>query len=154
VASSICLRATIFQNPEGTLWTHCISVLSYCGPLFTYGPRHIPKWSVGLFVTRNIKRFNTLILCFQNRSLHITKLFVSDWSAVETCRKYKCELLWCILICRTYIDTIYSVYFYRIKLFIHDTNKRTFDVYRNTIASTCFGVTPSIGSSTPRLETY
>jgi hypothetical protein len=24
VASSICLRATIFQNPEGTLWTHCI----------------------------------------------------------------------------------------------------------------------------------
>jgi hypothetical protein len=23
VASSICLRATIFQNPEGTLWTHC-----------------------------------------------------------------------------------------------------------------------------------
>jgi hypothetical protein len=26
VASSICLRATIFQNPEGTLWTHCILV--------------------------------------------------------------------------------------------------------------------------------
>jgi hypothetical protein len=24
VASSICLRATIFQNPDGTLWTHCI----------------------------------------------------------------------------------------------------------------------------------
>ena len=24
VASSILLRATIFQNPEGTLWTHCI----------------------------------------------------------------------------------------------------------------------------------
>jgi hypothetical protein len=24
VASSICLRATIFQNPEGTLWKHCI----------------------------------------------------------------------------------------------------------------------------------
>jgi hypothetical protein len=24
VASSICLRATIFQNPEWTLWTHCI----------------------------------------------------------------------------------------------------------------------------------
>jgi hypothetical protein len=24
VASSICLRATNFQNPEGTLWTHCI----------------------------------------------------------------------------------------------------------------------------------
>jgi hypothetical protein len=24
VASSICLRATICQNPEGTLWTHCI----------------------------------------------------------------------------------------------------------------------------------
>jgi hypothetical protein len=23
VASSICLRATIFQNPEGTLRTHC-----------------------------------------------------------------------------------------------------------------------------------
>jgi hypothetical protein len=23
MASSICLRATIFQNPEGTLWTHC-----------------------------------------------------------------------------------------------------------------------------------
>ena len=23
VASSICLRPTIFQNPEGTLWTHC-----------------------------------------------------------------------------------------------------------------------------------
>jgi hypothetical protein len=23
LASSICLRATIFQNPEGTLWTHC-----------------------------------------------------------------------------------------------------------------------------------
>jgi hypothetical protein len=24
IASSICLRATIFQNPEGTLWIHCI----------------------------------------------------------------------------------------------------------------------------------
>jgi hypothetical protein len=24
VASSICLRATIFQIPEGTLWTHCM----------------------------------------------------------------------------------------------------------------------------------
>jgi hypothetical protein len=24
VASSICLRATISQNPEWTLWTHCI----------------------------------------------------------------------------------------------------------------------------------
>jgi hypothetical protein len=24
VASSICLRATIFQNPEWILWTHCI----------------------------------------------------------------------------------------------------------------------------------
>jgi hypothetical protein len=24
VASSICLRATIFQNPGWTLWTHCI----------------------------------------------------------------------------------------------------------------------------------
>jgi hypothetical protein len=24
VASSICLRATVFQNPEGILWTHCI----------------------------------------------------------------------------------------------------------------------------------
>jgi hypothetical protein len=23
VAISICLRATIFENPEGTLWTHC-----------------------------------------------------------------------------------------------------------------------------------
>jgi hypothetical protein len=22
-ASSICLRSIIFQNPEGTLWTHC-----------------------------------------------------------------------------------------------------------------------------------
>jgi hypothetical protein len=28
VLSSICLRATIFQNPEGTLWTHCI-ITSY-----------------------------------------------------------------------------------------------------------------------------
>jgi hypothetical protein len=26
VASSICLRATVFQNPEGTLWTLCISL--------------------------------------------------------------------------------------------------------------------------------
>jgi hypothetical protein len=26
VASSICLRATIFQNPEWTLWTHCTSI--------------------------------------------------------------------------------------------------------------------------------
>ncbi|PNF41594.1 hypothetical protein B7P43_G11562 [Cryptotermes secundus] len=24
VASSICLRDTIIQNPDGTLWTHCI----------------------------------------------------------------------------------------------------------------------------------
>jgi hypothetical protein len=24
MVSSICLRATIFQNPEGTLWTHYI----------------------------------------------------------------------------------------------------------------------------------
>jgi hypothetical protein len=23
MVSSICLRATIFRNPEGTLWTHC-----------------------------------------------------------------------------------------------------------------------------------
>jgi hypothetical protein len=28
MASSICLRATIFQNPEGTLWTHCTSAPS------------------------------------------------------------------------------------------------------------------------------
>jgi hypothetical protein len=29
MASSICLRATIFQNPEGTLWSHgTILVLS------------------------------------------------------------------------------------------------------------------------------
>jgi hypothetical protein len=27
VASSICLRATIFQNPEGTLWTHCMYII-------------------------------------------------------------------------------------------------------------------------------
>jgi hypothetical protein len=27
VASSICLRATIFQNPEGSLWTFCIFTL-------------------------------------------------------------------------------------------------------------------------------
>jgi hypothetical protein len=26
MSSSICLRATIFQNPEGTLWTHCMSL--------------------------------------------------------------------------------------------------------------------------------
>jgi hypothetical protein len=25
MASSICLRATIFQNPEGTLWTNGIT---------------------------------------------------------------------------------------------------------------------------------
>jgi hypothetical protein len=30
VASSICLRATIFQNPEGTLWTHCILCYNSC----------------------------------------------------------------------------------------------------------------------------
>jgi hypothetical protein len=29
VASSICLRATIFQNSEGTLWTHCKIVHYY-----------------------------------------------------------------------------------------------------------------------------
>jgi hypothetical protein len=23
MANSICLRAKIFQNPEGTLWIHC-----------------------------------------------------------------------------------------------------------------------------------
>jgi hypothetical protein len=28
VATSICLRATIFQNPEWTLWTHCILLIS------------------------------------------------------------------------------------------------------------------------------
>jgi hypothetical protein len=27
MASSICLRGTILQNPEGTLWTHCTSVV-------------------------------------------------------------------------------------------------------------------------------
>jgi hypothetical protein len=26
MASLICLRATIFQNPEGILWTHCIGL--------------------------------------------------------------------------------------------------------------------------------
>jgi hypothetical protein len=30
VASSICLRATIFQNPEWALWTHCILLLRFC----------------------------------------------------------------------------------------------------------------------------
>jgi hypothetical protein len=25
MASSICLRVIIFQKPEGTLWTHCIT---------------------------------------------------------------------------------------------------------------------------------
>jgi hypothetical protein len=29
VASSICLRPTIFQNPDGTLWTHCIYFLPH-----------------------------------------------------------------------------------------------------------------------------
>jgi hypothetical protein len=29
VASSICLRATFFQNPEGTLWTHCTNEESF-----------------------------------------------------------------------------------------------------------------------------
>jgi hypothetical protein len=28
VASSIYLRATIFQNPEGTLWTHCTAAVN------------------------------------------------------------------------------------------------------------------------------
>jgi hypothetical protein len=27
MASSICLRTTILQNPEGTLWTHCTKLL-------------------------------------------------------------------------------------------------------------------------------
>jgi hypothetical protein len=28
VASPICLRVTIFQNPEGTLWTHGITAVA------------------------------------------------------------------------------------------------------------------------------
>jgi hypothetical protein len=32
VVSSICFRATIFQNPEGTLWTY--GIMSWCS---TYG---------------------------------------------------------------------------------------------------------------------
>jgi hypothetical protein len=31
MASSMCLRATIFQKPEGTLWTNCIFMWSYEG---------------------------------------------------------------------------------------------------------------------------
>jgi hypothetical protein len=39
VASSICLRATIFQNPEWTLWTHCIiySIFLYFRPSLYHG---------------------------------------------------------------------------------------------------------------------
>jgi hypothetical protein len=29
MARSICFRATIFQNPEGTLWSHCIQNQGY-----------------------------------------------------------------------------------------------------------------------------
>jgi hypothetical protein len=39
VAGSICLRAKIFQNPEGTLWTHCIFSLHYSA---YFPPRVIP----------------------------------------------------------------------------------------------------------------
>jgi hypothetical protein len=34
VASSICLRATIFQNPEWTLWTHYIFLFTKCSDSF------------------------------------------------------------------------------------------------------------------------
>jgi hypothetical protein len=45
VASSICLRATIFQNPEGTLWTCCIYRHTYYIPplvhqIFLVKPSH------------------------------------------------------------------------------------------------------------------
>jgi hypothetical protein len=37
VASSICLRATIFQNPEWTLWTYCICVtMKTCHNMFPF----------------------------------------------------------------------------------------------------------------------
>jgi hypothetical protein len=42
VASSICLRATIFQNPEGTLWTQCISYLVFTSLfLIGWGPVNV-----------------------------------------------------------------------------------------------------------------
>jgi hypothetical protein len=45
VANSICLRATIFQNPEGTLWTHCIYIAHH---ILTFWLLHIR------FVFRNL----------------------------------------------------------------------------------------------------
>jgi hypothetical protein len=57
MASSICLRATVFQNPEWTLWTHCISprfldlgtiwrwVVSFI-PLPLYSRRKNPLYSL------------------------------------------------------------------------------------------------------------
>jgi hypothetical protein len=51
VASSICLRAIIFQNPEGTLWTHCIFelTLQYI-PLYKFSNRVCGNFISGILI--------------------------------------------------------------------------------------------------------
>jgi hypothetical protein len=43
VASSICLRATIFQNPEWTLWTLCLVIME-----FEWDQKKLPEFRCNL----------------------------------------------------------------------------------------------------------
>jgi hypothetical protein len=75
VASSICLRATIFQNPEGTLWTHCMYKIVF---LQMYTLYYL------LFNTVYIKNSPTCFeLCYISSSgtqLFITPCFETCWT--------------------------------------------------------------------------
>jgi hypothetical protein len=53
VTSSICLRATIFQNPEWTLWTYCTIGVGFLKlkllnefVFFSYGPKKCPYFII------------------------------------------------------------------------------------------------------------
>jgi hypothetical protein len=50
MASSICLRATIFKQPEGTLWTHCILFFrrGYLVGVIQSVTRRTTDWTAGV----------------------------------------------------------------------------------------------------------
>jgi hypothetical protein len=60
VAGSICLRATIFQNPECTLWTHC-TLCFHCMLFFAASLGMFISWS-SFFVPEFNYGFNSRIL--------------------------------------------------------------------------------------------
>jgi hypothetical protein len=97
VASSICLRSTIFQNPEWTLWTHCIWKLNCLKVRSTMklnyepgdsrwlpqsiGQGHTPKqWKCtwGAAVLPDARKWNLVI-----RKITIRKIYIIFWIALS-----------------------------------------------------------------------